>query len=127
MGAVPGARSLDCRVDSDIPTGFAQGCDILHPRGLVEINCQQPTRLVRQQWVQADHVAAPKVIEDNLIAKRQKRLVRAFSALDSRFLADSANPLVGARGRIAALPGPGVRPQPGEHIEAAPKQAAKEG
>ena len=97
VGAVPGARSLDCRVNADTSAGLAKGGDILCPGCLVEVDGQQPTGLVRQQGVHTDDVVAAEMIEDDLIVERQERLVRAFSALDSRLLADSANPLVGAR------------------------------
>jgi hypothetical protein len=44
-----------------------------------------------------------EVLEDAPVVDLEERLVRALAALDARLLADAANPLVGARGRVAFL------------------------
>jgi hypothetical protein len=53
------------------------------PGALVEIDRQEPTRFVFQQWVTAHHVSAPQVISNNLVFDRDEGGIRAITAFAS--------------------------------------------
>jgi hypothetical protein len=68
-------------------------------------------------------MVAPEVTENDLVADGDERLMRALAALDARLLADTANPLVGARRRVALSILPRVDPELGEHVDPTAEEA----
>ena len=74
-----------------------------------------------------DDVTALKVVEDHLVLDRQEGLMGTLAALHPRLLADTADPLVRAGGRISLAARPGVAPEPRIDIVAATEKGAEEG
>ena len=66
------------------------------------------------------------MIEDDLIAQWDERLIRALAAFDPRLFADAAYSLVGAGGGVSLSLFAGVDPKPGEHAAPTAEEAAKE-
>src|SRR5437899_1790797 len=99
--AVPRSRTLDGRREPNGARGLDEGRDVVSPRLLVEVGCQEPARVVLEEWIEPDHVTALEVIEDDLVAHRDEGLIRALAAPDARLIADAAHPLVGTGGRVA--------------------------
>ncbi len=101
--AVSGARSLDERGQPEPARGICEGSDVLFPRALVEVDREEPARLVGEHRVDAHDVLATQVPEQGVVVDRAERLVRAVAALHLRQLADAGDELVRARGRVAGL------------------------
>lgn len=55
------------------------------PRGAVEIACQQPARVARQQWVQADRLFTREVCLDHLGGQRKVLPIGSASVRDAAF------------------------------------------
>ena len=62
-----------------------------------------------------------------VVRRRYERLMRTFAAFDLGLAADALDPLVGARGRIAGPPRPGVLPPHRKDIRPTGEQATKQG
>ena len=81
---------------------------ILLPRCFVKIGGQKETGLIPKHRIDAHDefptlvVLAAQVPTNYFVGNGKKVLVRTFGALDSRFLADSPDPLIAAGWRIAS-------------------------
>src|SRR5262245_25873634 len=106
------ARALDGNRQAHGTAGVGEGSDVVRPAPLVEVGSEQPTTLVFEHRIHADHVATLQMIEDRLVAHREEGLIRALPALHSRLLTYAAHPLVPAGGSIATTAGAGVLPVP---------------
>jgi hypothetical protein len=122
VGAVAGTGSLHCRSNAGVPAGLYEGGRVVDPLSLVEIDGEQPAHLVLEQRINADHVSALQVIEDDLISYRQKGLMWALAALHAGLFAHAAHPLIRTRGRISFLASPRVLPQPRVDAVTPPEQ-----
>ena len=104
--AVPRAGALDRDGYADGSAGFGKCGDVFLPRGLVEIGSEKPAALILEERVNAHHVSALQVVDDDLVAERDEGLVRTVAALASGLEhAESGLPLVRARGGVAGLAG----------------------
>ena len=126
-GVAPIARSrpLDRWIDAGLPAGISERSDIGLPIALVEVDGQEPARIVREEWIETDNMSTLEVVEDDFVGHGKKRLARAFAALDSRLLADARDPFVCAGWRVTLDPGPRVPPMPREDVHAPPEERAK--
>ena len=104
--AVPRAGALDRDGYADGSAGFGKCGDVFLPRALVEIGSEKPAALILEERVDAHHVSALQVVDDDLVADRDEGLVRAVAALASGLEhAEPGLPLVRARGGVACLAG----------------------
>jgi hypothetical protein len=106
MGTVALARSLDCRRNSHAPTSLNEGANVLEPRALVEVHREEPTRLIREERVDAHHVLAREVADHCCVVAWEERLIRAVAALDLGQFAHTPDELVSARRGVSAFPCP---------------------
>src|SRR5689334_10913488 len=103
MSAVAGPRTLDGRGKPCRARHISKGDHVFLPIALVEIRRQEPAGLVLEEGVDADDVASPQMILDDLIPNRDERLIGALSAPDPRLLADPLYPLIEARRGVPFL------------------------
>jgi hypothetical protein len=104
MGAITGARSLDCRRNSYTPTRLNESANILDPSALVEVHREEPAGLIREERVDAHHVSARKVTDDRGGVERDECLIRAVAALDLGQFAHALDEFVSAGWGVSALP-----------------------
>ena len=89
-----------------MPTRVEGRYRILPPAGLVEVDGQEEARLVLKQRIDPRDKRLPYVVTagqvpaDDLIGDWQESSMEALGALDARLLADTAHPLIGARGGL---------------------------
>src|SRR5205807_4797944 len=83
MGTVSRTRALDRSRNTERSARRGEGADVFLPRALVEIDRQEPTRLILEQRIAADDVPAPQVICHDLIVDGDEGLIQAVSALAS--------------------------------------------
>jgi len=87
---------------------FQERARIFLPRCFVKIGGQEETGLIPKHRIDAHHefpalvVLATEVPTNYFVGYGKKTLVRTFRALDSRFLANSPDPLIAASWRIAS-------------------------
>src|SRR4051812_36520632 len=85
MRSIAGARTFHNDRQSDPLTSIAHGLHILMPILLVQINCQAPTALICEQWINAGDESIPmrilsrKMPSDDVVGDRQKPLMQAFT------------------------------------------------
>src|SRR6516162_8434413 len=72
VAALPGARPFECCRHIHFPADLKKGERIVFPGFLVEVSCQKPARFVMQQWVNANGLAAQKMIFDHGISQLQE-------------------------------------------------------
>ncbi len=84
VGAVARAGAFDGHGHAKRPGRIAEGRHVAHPGGLVEVDCKEPTRLVRQQRVDTGREvsrnpghAALNVALENIVGARRRRQERA--------------------------------------------------
>ena len=94
MGAVTRSRALDCSRNTKIMAGIDEGRHVFRPGFLIEVSSKEPAGFIPEQGIDTDGVPALKVVEDDLVVERQKRLVRAVAALYPGFITDAAYPLI---------------------------------
>ena len=105
---------------------------VLPPAGLVEIDGQEEARLVLKQRIDPCDKRLPHVVTagqvpaNDLIGDGQEASMEALGALDARLLADTAHPLVGARGGVAGLAGLAVFESTGVDVVAAAEERPEE-
>src|SRR5438093_282480 len=81
---------------------------ILLPRCFVKVGGQEETGLIPKHRIDAHHefpalvVVTAEMPTNYFVGYAKKPLVRTFGALDSRFLANSPDPLIAASWRIAS-------------------------
>jgi hypothetical protein len=102
-----------------------EGAHVVGPRGLVEVDGEEPTGSVGQHWVDAHHVFTAEVRQVRLIVGGQERLVRALAALHPWQFALALDELVGTRRPVALL---ALAAYEARRIDvgSAPKQAAED-
>src|SRR5882724_6409487 len=89
-------------------TCFQECARILLPRCFVKIGGQEETGLIPKHRIDAHHefptlvVVTAEMPTNYFVGYAKKTLVRTFGALDSRFLANSPDPLIAASWRIAS-------------------------
>ena len=133
MAAVAGSGPFESGGDAFGAARLEKRPCVIRPRLLVEIGGEEPAGLVGKQGINARdeiagaRVAAAQVPFDDLVRRRYERLMRTFAAFDLGLAADALDPLVGARGRIAGPPRPGVLPPHRKDIRPAGEQATKQG
>src|SRR4030095_14173447 len=89
MGAIARPGTLDSYWHTDRSASLYKCCDIVLPGGLIEVHREKPAGLVFEQWVDAHHVPASKVVQHDLIPNRRESLVRAFTAFYIWALSDT--------------------------------------
>ena len=98
--AVARARSLQGSRQILLVAGFQKRDGIVLPCSFVKVGGQEETRFVPQHRVNAHDetaalaVSARKMPADYLVSDGKKTLVGTFGTFDSRFFADSRNPLI---------------------------------
>jgi hypothetical protein len=132
VGAIAGTRALKSRRNLLFSTCRKIRQRVAPPSLLVEIGDQEPASLIGHERVHASdervgsfwigRIPPLKMASNDVIAHRDECLVRAFHALDPRLFADTADPSICARGRIAGFPGLGILPPMREDFFAAPKE-----
>ena len=111
MAASSRTRSLEGRRDSQTVAGFQERRSVILPSGLVEVDCEEETGLIEQQWVHASDerlsfgIPSRQVPADNVVGDRQEAPVRALRTLDPRLFADALYPFVRACGSVPGSPG----------------------
>ena len=75
MGAIARARSLDCCVNTHLPTRLDEGTYVLDPRALVEVDRQEPAGFIREERVDAHDMSAREVADYGGIVERDKCLI----------------------------------------------------
>src|SRR5438034_10044620 len=89
-------------------TCFQECARILLPRCFVKVGGQEETGLIPKHRIDAHHefpalvVVTAEMPTNYFVGYAKKPLVRTFGALDSRFLANSPDPLIAASSRIAS-------------------------
>jgi hypothetical protein len=136
VGAIAGTRALESRRNMPFSTCRKIRQRVAPPSLLVKIGDQEPASLIGHERVHASNervgsfwigrIPSLKVASNDVIAHRDECLVRAFHALDPGLFADTADPFICARGRIARFSGLGILPPTREDIFAAPKARAKQ-
>jgi hypothetical protein len=126
VSPIAGPGPLHGGRDSHRFTGREEGRHVLLPRLSVKVQGQEPTGLVREEWIHADDMATVEMAKDGLLVVLEERLIRALAALDARLLAHTAHPLVGAGRGVSLRLLLGVDPEPGEHVLAAMKELMEE-
>ena len=126
VGAIPRSRALDGAWNAQAPTGLEERPDIPLPGCLIEVDRQEPARLIFEERIDADHMPPLKVVEDNLIVDGNECLIRALAALDFRQLADTPYELVRACGRVPTLAGLLADEPGGENVLAAPEELSEQ-
>src|SRR5205085_12645810 len=87
-GAFHGHRNVNC------PAGLDERSNVLLPGGLIEVDGEEPARLILQQWVDSHNVTTSQVVENHLVVHRCEGLVWALAELDLREIANPANELI---------------------------------
>jgi hypothetical protein len=111
--ATPGPRAFERCREIQAPTCSYESERVLLPPGFVEIDREEETRLVEEQWIHAGDeglssgILAREMPANDLIGYRQEAAVGTVGAFDARFLTDTADPLVCAGG---CVPGPAAFP-----------------
>jgi hypothetical protein len=100
MGTLPRSRTLDGGRYSDCAARLGEREHVVRPGVLVEVGRHEPACLVREERVDAHDVPPLEVVPDDLIRHGKERLVGTLPALDTRLLADTADPLVRAGGGV---------------------------
>ena len=114
-------------------TRLPQSPGILLPAIAIEIDGQQITGFVREQGIQAHDELAPQVITarqvlaDHLVGDRQEAPIRAFEAFDAGFVAQAADPFVGASRLVARPAGLAALEPTGINILAPTEQRPEQG
>jgi hypothetical protein len=109
-----------------------KGRRVVLPVRLVEVGGEKIAELVQTQWIDASHERLPVLIlarevpANDVVGYRQEPPVLALGALDSRLLADAADPLVRACRRVARLAGLSTLEAARVDVFAAAKQRAEE-
>jgi hypothetical protein len=78
--AAAGARTFDGDWNTVRSTGLGKRGSIFLPRALVEIDRQEPTRLVVEQRIATDDMPASQVINNDLVVYRDEGLICAVRA-----------------------------------------------
>jgi len=126
VGPVAGPRPLHGGRASHARAHLDECCHIVAPPRPIEINCQKPAGLVKQERVDAENVLPLKMRADRLVINRHEGLVGTFAALDPRLLADAPDPFVGAGGGVALGLLLRIGPQPGKDIFATAEELTEE-
>ena len=122
MRTSSGTRPLDCRNDVKLATRIPNCLGILAPRAAVQVDRQQPARIVRKDGVDAHHLSAPKMGKQLGPIRRLERLVGTLTTPDCRFRADTRLPLVATARRPAAPALVALFPPHGKHVLTASKE-----
>jgi hypothetical protein len=124
--AVAGARTFDGDWNTVRPTGLGKRGSIFLLRALVEIDRQEPTRLVVEQRIATDDMPACQVINNDLVVYRDEGLICAVRALASRVKqAEPRFPLVQASRRVARIARLLAHEADGEDVRAPSKKMAQ--
>jgi hypothetical protein len=133
VSATPGTRALESGGQAETSTAAHEGDRIRLPSCLVEIDGQRVAGLVEQhrvdacdEWLIAG-VSPRQMPSDDLVCDREETAMRAHRTLDPGLLTDAPHPLVGARGRIAGLPGLSALEPTRVNVFAAAEQRSEEG
>jgi hypothetical protein len=126
MGAITRAGSLDCRWNSYTPTCLNEGANIRDPCALIKVHREEPAGLIREERVDAHHVAAREVTDDRVGVERDECLIRAVSALDLGQFAHAADEFVSAGRSVSAFPSLSTLESSREDFLAPAKQGAKQ-
>ena len=105
MGAIAGARSLDCGRNSHLSARLDEGPHVLDPCSLVEIDGEKPAGLIRKERVDSHYMSARQMADYGRVAEGDERLIRALATLDPRQFTDAPYELVLARRGVSALSG----------------------
>ena len=111
VSALPRPRALDGARHPSHPARLGEREHVVRPGALVEVGRHEPAGLVREERVDAHHVAPLEVVPDDLIRHCEERPIGTLAALHARFLADAAHPLVRAGGGVSLPAGRGVHPE----------------
>jgi hypothetical protein len=104
MGAITGARTLDCRWNPYTPTCLNEGANIFNPCALVEVHREEPAGLIREERIDAHYMAAREVTDDRVGVERDECLIRAVAALDLGQFAHTPDEFVSAGWGVSAFP-----------------------
>ncbi len=108
------------------PARLEEHPGIISPCVAVEVRGEEPASFIAQHRVHTDDGAPLQVVEHRLLVDRDEGLMCAFTATHARLLADSLDPLVSARGSVAAPLGSRVGPKLWEDVVSAAKQTPEE-
>ncbi|MBK7951177.1 MAG: hypothetical protein IPK00_21050 [Deltaproteobacteria bacterium] len=75
VAPVARSRSLDGGIDARLLAGISKCGDVGHPIALVEVAGEKPARVVREEWIKADHMAPLEVVEHDLVRQGRKAWV----------------------------------------------------
>jgi hypothetical protein len=102
-----------------------EGFRVFPPLGVVEIDGEKATGIVRHQGIDPNRMSAGKMVVDDLVRQRYQELVTAVRTFDAGFLADTWSPFIGTRWRVTRL---GCLTLPSDRVlvDATLKQAAEQ-
>ena len=121
MRAFSGAGALHSWRQPTASGSITKSVNILLPSSIVKIGAQEPSCIVWQQWIDADHITAEfippdQVCTDDLGGQRDEFPVGAVGAAMLFLVADSTRPLIPAGGRVPGFLRFEVIPASGVHI-----------
>jgi hypothetical protein len=94
MGAIAGPRTLDGRLDAKRLAHVDEQLRVRPATVAVEIDRQQPARVVGEQRIEPNDLLATEMPKQLLHIERGERLALTGTTADLRFRADSWPPLV---------------------------------
>ena len=130
--AVPRPRTFERRGHSPSGAGRQIGRCVVPPALAVEVDGQEMTGLIEQHRVDAHREGLARIVRtgqvpaDHIVGDRQELPVGTDGAPDSRFLAHTGPPLVGARRGIAGLAGAQALEAARINVLAPPKEGAEQ-
>lgn len=119
-------RALDRWNNAELSAGITHRAHVLTPGPAVEVDRQQPARVVGEQRVDPHHLAAPQMRKQLTLGRRRERLAGARAAPHARLGANTGLPLVRAPRCPAASPRPRILPAEREHVLAPAKEAREQ-
>jgi hypothetical protein len=126
MGPIAGPGPFHDRRALHAYAFFDECRHIVTPPHPIEIDRQEPARLVEQERVHPNDMLTLEMPADGLVVDAEKRPVWALSAFDPRLLAYTVHPLIGAGGRVSFGLFLGVGPEPSEDFFPPAEQLAEE-
>src|SRR6185295_13654337 len=122
----------NARLNAKGTTRFHECAAVLAPALLIKVRRKKKARLIPKHRVNARDerlaglIRSRQMPSDDLVGQRQKLSILTFRALDARLLADTANPFVAARWRIARSSGFAAFEPSGINIISPTEERAKE-
>ena len=130
--ASTGAGSFECRRNIQAKARFQEYSGIIGPPVLIKVDREDEARFIEQHRINASDerlssiVVAGQVPSNDRLIDGKKSPARAFRALDTRLLADPADPFVRAGRRVSGFAGFATLKSPGIDVFATAEQRTEQ-